>query len=90
MKSMKMFGNAGGGVKFANISAGDYSMHLYNAAVLQSRCTQRRAMFQRWQKEKEKQKQEGKNTEGGFHFTPDEQTEPSRGLFVSIPWHVPF
>ena len=46
--------------------------------------------FSGGKKKKKKQKQEGKNTEGGFHFTPDEQTEPSRGLFVSIPWHVPF
>lgn len=38
---------------------------------------------------KKKQKQEGKkkNMGEGFHFTPDEQTEP-RGLFVSIP-HAP-
>ena len=44
--------------------------------------------FQRWFKKKRKKKkkiQEGKNTKEGFHFTPDEQTEPSRGLFVSIP-----
>lgn len=67
---MKMFGDAGGGVKFANISAADYSMHLYNAAVLQSRCTQRRATFQRWQKEKKNKNRKEKIPKEAFTSRP--------------------
>lgn len=67
---MKMFGDAGSGVKFANISAGDYSMHLYNAAVLQSRCTQRRATFQLWQKEKKNKNRKEKIPKEAFTSRP--------------------
>lgn len=80
ISSVKMFGEVW--KRFVGIRSTTPSLYTTRFA-LQSR-TREADTFQQ-----KKQKQEGKkkNMGEGFHFTPDEQTEP-RGLFVSIP-HAP-